>query len=96
MPSYRLTRRAENDLLEAFLFGLDRFGEAQAQRYQLGFERCFGMLAENPGLGRPADLIAVGLRRHEHASHVVLYEPDAEGVLIVAVVHGRSIRALDL
>lgn len=96
MASYRLTRRAESDLLDAFLFGLDQFGDAQAQRYQVGLERCFVMLAENPGLGRPADVIAAGLRRHEHASHVVLYDADAEGILIVAVVHRRSVRGLEL
>ncbi|MFC5553344.1 type II toxin-antitoxin system RelE/ParE family toxin [Methylobacterium iners] len=94
MARYRLTRRAENDLLDIFLFGLEQFGDVQAQRYQAGFEECFRMLAENPLLGRSAHAIAPALRRHEHGSHVVLYEQDADGILIVAVLYGRSLRGL--
>ena len=37
-----------------------------------------------------------GHRRHEHKSHVILYEPTDDGVLILAVVHGRSVRRLKL
>lgn len=96
MSSYRLTRRAEDDLLDIFLFGLERFGLAQAERYKLGLERCFTILADNPKIDRLADTVAPGLRRHEHESHVVLYEEASDGVLIVALVHGRSVRRLTL
>lgn len=36
------------------------------------------------------------MRRHEHGSHVILYREEKDGVLIVAVLHSRSIRGLKL
>ncbi|MCE7030379.1 type II toxin-antitoxin system RelE/ParE family toxin [Jiella avicenniae] len=56
----------------------------------------FALLARNPRLGRPAEAIAPGVRRHEYRSHVILYEEMPDGVLILAVVHGRSVRRLSL
>ena len=96
MSNYRLTVRAEDDLLDIFLFGLEQFGLMQAERYKAGFERCFTILADNPKLGRTANAVAPGLRRHEHESHIVLYEEAEDGVLIVALVHGRSVRRLKI
>lgn len=93
---YRLTRRAAGDLLDIFLFGLEQFGEAQARRYERELDKAFRMLAENPRLGRSADRIAPGLRRHECGSHVILYEEDANGILVVALVHGRSVERLKI
>lgn len=47
-------------------------------------------------MGRKADVIRPGVHRHEHASHVILYEVSDGGVLILAIVHARSIRRLTL
>ena len=41
-------------------------------------------------------MIRPGVRRHEHASHVILYESVGTGVLILALVHRRSVRRLTL
>ncbi|MCK2053565.1 type II toxin-antitoxin system RelE/ParE family toxin [Methylobacterium sp. 37f] len=96
MGEYRLTQRADDDLLDLFVFGLQNFGDVQAQRYRTGLDRCFRLLADNPGLGRPAHRLAEGVRRHEFESHVILYEEIPDGVLILALVHGRSVRGLAL
>ena len=40
-------------------------------------------------LGRRADRIALGVRRHECRSHVVFYVPDESGVNIARVLHAR-------
>ncbi|WP_274533534.1 MULTISPECIES: hypothetical protein [unclassified Methylobacterium] len=47
-------------------------------------------------MGRPAHRLAEGVRRHEFESHVILYEEIPDGVLILALVHGRSVRGLAL
>ena len=96
MPSCRLTRRAEEDLLEIFLFSFERFGTGQAERYRMGLERCLQRLADNPRLGRSVPAIAPGVRRHEHETHIVLDEEAADGVLILALVHARSVRHLQI
>ncbi|MFK0208225.1 type II toxin-antitoxin system RelE/ParE family toxin [Agrobacterium sp. NPDC090283] len=47
-------------------------------------------------MGRAATTVGEGIRRHEYGSHVIFYEIDGSGVLILTVVHGRSIRRLKL
>ncbi len=59
-------------------------------------EACFQLLADNPRLGREAKAIAPGVRRHEHGSHVILYEESGTGVLILAVLHQKSVIRLPL
>lgn len=86
----------EDNLLDTFLHGLERFGVEQAERYKASPERYFTIPAGNSKLGRADDTVAVGLRRHKHESHVILYEEALDGVLIVALVHGRGIRRLKI
>ena len=47
------------------------------------------MLGENPNLGRSVHELAEGLRRFEHQSHIVFYEPQETNILIVRVLHKR-------
>ncbi|MDR3538520.1 MAG: type II toxin-antitoxin system RelE/ParE family toxin [Acetobacteraceae bacterium] len=96
MGEYRLTRDADADLLQIFVYGLETFGLAQAEAYREGMSRCFVLLAGNPRLGRRADAFAPGMSRHEHARHVIFYEETESGVLITAVVHERSMRGRSL
>ncbi|MCV9940584.1 type II toxin-antitoxin system RelE/ParE family toxin [Boseaceae bacterium BT-24-1] len=94
--SYDLTRRARDDLFDIFVYGYDRFGEQQADIYASGLEHVFELLAANPRMGREARSIGPGVRRHEHASHVILYEQAPSGILILAIVHSRSVLRLSL
>jgi toxin ParE1/3/4 len=94
MSEYRLTKIADEDLLQMFLYGFETFGRAQAEEYRDELRRCFQLLADNPRLGRKVDEIAPGARRHEHARHVIFYDEKPYGVLITAIMHERSIRRL--
>ncbi|PZR93921.1 MAG: type II toxin-antitoxin system RelE/ParE family toxin [Hyphomicrobiales bacterium] len=96
MNSYRLADRADRDIFNIFLYGMENFGLAQAEKYRDSMLRCFNMLAENPHIGRGADSVAPGVRRHEHGSHVILYEPESSGVLILALVPARSVQRLQI
>jgi toxin ParE1/3/4 len=91
MSSYRLTRRADQDLIDIYLYTLETFGLVQAERYVEGMRSCFALLADQPRMGRPADIVRPGARRHEHGGHVIFYREDAEqgGVLILTVIHSR-------
>ena len=79
MAEYRLTRAAEEDLLEAFVYGFEAFGPAQAEDYRQSMTQCFELLAGNPRLGRQADDLVPGARRHEHGRHVIFYESSPMG-----------------
>ncbi|AVH41602.1 type II toxin-antitoxin system RelE/ParE family toxin [Agrobacterium tumefaciens] len=96
MSSYRLTKQAESEILDIFIYGVEQFGLRQAHFYKNELEGCFQLLGDNPRMGRLAPAIGEGVRRHEHGSHVIFYEIDGSGVLILTVVHGRSIRRLKL
>jgi toxin ParE1/3/4 len=96
MGEYRVSDQADEDLLDIYLYGVARFGRPQAVECQFSFERCFELIADNPRMGRLTDTFRAGLRRHEHSSHVVIYKEQPDHVLIVAVVHGRSVKGLKL
>lgn len=96
MSEYTLTKRAEADLFDVFLFGYERFGSKQAEAYAAELEYVFHLLADTPRMGREAETIAPGVRRHEHGSHIILYEEARGGVLILAIVHASSVKRLTL
>lgn len=96
VTNYTLTRRAEDDLLIAFLDGIEMFGLTQARRYKDELEHCFQLIASSPPMGRLAPAIGEGVRRHEHQSHIILYEEAEHAVTILAVVPARSVRLLKL
>ena len=83
-------------MIDIYLFGVEWFGPKQALGYQAELENCFAILPAQPRMGRPADMIAPGLWQHEHGSYVILYREETGGILVVAVVHGRSLHGLEL
>ncbi len=87
MGSFRLTSRAESDLVKIADHTIGTFGIEQARRYRDALETCFQTIADNPKLGRAVDKLAPKLRRHQHKSHVVFYLPERKGILIVRVLH---------
>lgn len=91
MPTYRKTRRVDEDLKEIYRYTRHTWGRAQAERYIRGLEQRFRALADHPLSGREReDLQPPGLRSFVHGSHVVFYQPQSYGVLIVRVLHGRQ------
>ena len=89
MARYRLSRRAAIDLEAVAEYTIERFGIEPARRYREGLKACFDQLVSNPGIGRRVEQLAHGLQRFEHQSHVVFYQHDADGLLIVRVFHLR-------
>lgn len=61
MSEYRLTKRAEADLFDIFLFGYEQVGARQAEIYAAELEHTFQFLTDNPRIGREAEAIAPGL-----------------------------------
>jgi toxin ParE1/3/4 len=88
---FRFSRRAEADLLSIGEYTLHKWGKAHAARYIGEFELCCQMLADNPALGRTCDEVRPGLRRHEHARHVVFYRQRRGGILISRILHQRML-----
>ncbi len=94
MSDYTLTRRAEADLFDIAVHGYRQFGVRQAEAYAAGLEHAFQLSptilewAERPTRSAQA---CTGMSM---PPHVILYEVVTDGVLILAIVHGRSVRRL--
>lgn len=87
MAEFRLSERAERDLIEIYDFTEQTFGAYQAAAYHAGLERMFDLLASFPRIGRAIDEIAPGFRRFRFQAHFVFYTEEPEFVLIRAVFH---------
>jgi len=87
LPGYRFSKQARLDLIEIADYTLDRWGLKQGERYLDGLDDCFKRLVQTPQMGRSFDQIRAGYRRIEHGKHVIIYRPDAEGILICRILH---------
>ncbi|MDP3897754.1 MAG: type II toxin-antitoxin system RelE/ParE family toxin [Mesorhizobium sp.] len=96
MSRFTVSPRARGQLRDIYIFGIARFGMDQAERYRSGLEDCFAILARHPRAGRLSPSVRKGVRRHEHASHVILYRETSDGIVILAVLHPRQLRGLKL
>ncbi len=91
MATFRLSRLAEADLLDIATYTLRTWGQDQAIRYVDDLEACCRKLAHNPVLGRVCDHVRPGLRRTEHARHVLFYRIEAGGIVVSRILHQRML-----
>ena len=89
MGDYSLSRRAAADIEGIYAYTIEQHGVVLARKYLHGLRGCFEHIAEHPLLGRRADQVAPGVRRHECQSHVVFYVPGDAGISIARVLHAR-------
>ena len=89
MGKFQLSEIAAADFEAIFLFTAERFGTYQAEGYAEGLNRTFALLADFPLMGRETLELKRGIRRFAYQSHVILYRPSDESVVIVAIVHGK-------
>jgi toxin ParE1/3/4 len=85
--SFRLTRDAERDVLDIYLYTLEHFGPAQADAYTSALVARFSTLAAQPSLGRDFGDIHPGTCRANQQSHAIYFRPDADGILILRILH---------
>ncbi len=94
MSSYRLSARAERQLLEIYISTDEAFGSLQADAYHAGFEKLFELIAASPGIGRSADEIKNGYRRYRHQAHYIFYTIHQNHIRVEAILHtSRDLRA---
>ena len=87
MASHRLTRRAERDLKRVLAYTRDTFGTYQTQAYAAGLDRMFGLIAEFPRIGIPADDLKPRYRRFRFEAHYIFYTEETDHILIRAIIH---------
>ena len=87
--TYVLRPRARADLFEIWNYGVDTWGEAQAEKYALRLNEAFNLIADYPEMTRLRPDIDPLVRLHSVGSHVILYEVNAARVQILRIVHNR-------
>jgi toxin ParE1/3/4 len=96
VSKFRYSFQAEADLEEIGLYSMANWGEEQAILYIKQLEACCELVANSPGTARKCDDIRVGYRRMEEGSHVLFFKPDAQGLLVVRVLHERMLPGLHI
>ncbi len=89
MPRYRLTKKAENDLFELALYGIQQFGVERSRKYRDQLKQRFEELAQQPEQYPLVTHIRKDYRRSVCGVHSIYYRIDNEGVEIVRVL-GRQ------
>lgn len=87
MARVRLTRSAETDLLEAWLYIAEK-NPAAADQLVDAIEREGNTLSHQPLMGRARPELAEGVRSWPTSTRYILfYLPDDEGITLLRVLH---------
>lgn len=83
---YELSRAADRDLDDVYIYTFREFGALQADAYFESLEECLGKLAENPSLGIDCSNVRGGYRRFVHQRHTVYYKNRKTGVRVIRIL----------
>lgn len=62
----------------------------QAERYAAGLEACFAVLADNPNLAREREELRQRPRAFLYKAHLIFYQAEVDGILVLRIRHGRE------
>jgi toxin ParE1/3/4 len=89
--SFRLSARAEADLVDIYLYGVAEFGLRQAEAYQDRLDHAIELIGLNPKLARLRLEIDPPVRVHRVQAHIIIYHiDDDDTVRILRVRHGNE------
>lgn len=89
--AYKLSAKAEEDIIRIYRESFRLFGADQAEKYYAGIERTFQFLSDAPEAARERTEITPPVRVHPYKSHIVVYLiEDSDDVLILRVRHARE------
>lgn len=88
MPSFKVSRKAQADLIAIGRYTENKWGTSQRNHYLKQLDDCFYQLAENPELGSACDFILEGYRKFPQGSHLIFYKPVSDYIVeIIRVLH---------
>ena len=89
MAELRLTPAALGDLEDIWIYTVQQWGAAQAERYVDTLNACFEAIAQTPLSAPSCAHIRAGYRRQRVERHAVYYRVEEAAVVIVRVLHER-------
>lgn len=90
MAKYRLTFRAKEDLRRIYLYGLESFGEQQADKYQKNLVVSFDRIARNPYMYQSVVHIRKGYRRCVCGMDSIFYRIVDNDIVEIVAILGRQ------
>lgn len=99
MPRIRLTNSAQDDLAEIWHYvSVEQHSPANADLLLAAFSERFELIASHPQSGEAVEHLRLGARRTiVKKRFLVFFQAEADGILILRVLHGsRLIRPEDL
>ena len=87
MPRFRLGPKAEADLEDIWRYAVDTWGVDQAIKYTDDINAAFLRLAQTPHLFKERREFSPPVRIAPHASHLIVYLVDDQGIIVVRVLH---------
>lgn len=89
MSNYRLSNVVKEDLIRIHQFGINRFGEVQADKYFERFFEYFEMITEHPFSFESVDHIKPGYRRCVCGVDSIFYRV-RDGIVEIMTIIGRQ------
>lgn len=86
MAKYKLSNIAKEDLIRIHHYGVNKFGEKQADKYFDSFFEYFDSIAESPFSFESVDFIKNGYRRCVCGSDSIYYKVNNDIVEIMAII----------
>jgi len=83
---YKLSPATEQDLIDIYIRGLNKWGVKQADDFQHRLITSFHTLVNNPGLGRPV-AVRPQLQRYDVNPYVIFYRKFSYGIRIARILY---------
>lgn len=90
MARFELSAEALRDLQTIADHGIDTLGHQRASAYFDLPEVRLGQLARRPQVARTREEPGPGLLSFPHESQLIYFQPSAEGIVVVRILHQRQ------
>ena len=74
---------------EIYVYGHEKFGYTQAEKYHAELIATFQLLADTPFICPERSEFVPSVRIHHHGRHLIVYTVETNHILIVRVLHDR-------
>ena len=87
---YRVSKEADRDLDEIFLYWAKRADLSAAERLIDSITDRFSLLCEHPGAGRPSEDMAAGVKCFPAGKYLIYCRKRRRGIDILHIFHGAQ------
>jgi toxin ParE1/3/4 len=94
MAKYRLSNEAKEDLIRIHHYGVEKFGETQADKYFDTFFEYFDIIAQRPFSFESVDYIKTGYRRCVCGTDSIFYRINNGVVEIMAIIGRQDLNSI--